>query len=130
MFRSRMVVDDHLPVGEFIRLHQVLLDLQSGLALDATFTTVDGNMELKIEWRTVTQDTRFWGRIPSFDYPELAHDPLKLRDGIYRQLSFQFALETYALARPTAQLFSLLELLRSLKNESTLSGSQPPVRTE
>jgi len=115
VLRSQIVVDEHATVGSLVDLHKLLLGFQEGVAGSGTFGTVDGQLEMTVEWREPTQDVRFAGRIPAFDYTELAEEPLRLQDGIYRVLTFEFALELTALVRPMAQLQDLLELLRSLK---------------
>ena len=115
MLRSQMVVDDHIPVGCFVRLHDLLVGFRGGLSGSETIGSADGQLELAVEWREVERDVRFTGRIPGFDFTELVDQPLKLREGIYRVLSFQFALELTALDQPIAQLKAFLDLLRSLK---------------
>jgi hypothetical protein len=115
MLRSQIVVDDHMTTRSLVRLHRLLLGFQNGVLGSDTFGTADGHLELTVEWREATKDVRFAGRIPAFDYSELVDEPLRLRDGIYRTLSFQFALEPPALTQPIAQLNELLDLLRSLK---------------
>ncbi|MCI0641029.1 MAG: hypothetical protein L0Y70_18290 [Gemmataceae bacterium] len=108
-------VDDYMSVGSFMRLHNLLSGFQSGVAESQVFGTEEGGLELTVEWRETSRDVRFTGRIPGFDFTELVDEPLRLRNGIYRVLSFQFALEPTALTRPITQLKELLELLCSFK---------------
>jgi hypothetical protein len=112
---NQCVLDDHMCVGDFIRLHDSLVRFQNGVVGVERLATVDGALDLTVEWREGTGDVQFVGRIPAFEYSELEKEPLRLREGIYRVLSFQFAMVPCALARPIAQLARLLESLSSLK---------------
>jgi hypothetical protein len=67
-------VDDHMTVGSFTRLYDLLFGFQNGLAGSETFGTADGQLELTVEWREAMRDVRFSGRIPSFDFTELHHN--------------------------------------------------------
>jgi hypothetical protein len=116
ILRSQIIVDEHMTVGSFVNLHTLLLGFQNGVVGSETFRTVDGHLDLKVEWRETTRDIWFAGRMPAFDLTELVDEPVRLRDAIYRTLSFQFALEPSALTRPIEQLKGLLELLHSLKS--------------
>jgi hypothetical protein len=112
---TQVTLGDHMTVGSFMRLHDLLVGFQNAVVGSDIFGTADGHLELTVDWREATCDVRFAGRIPAFEFTELLDEPLRLRDGIYRVLSFQFALEPAALTRPIAQLKDLLELLRSFK---------------
>ena len=116
ILRSQIIVDDRITVASLERLQDILLGFQKGGVEAGTVGTAEGQLELMVEWREATQDIRFAGRIPGFDFTELVDEPLRLRDAIYRTLSFQFALEPSALARPLAQLNGLLARMCSLKS--------------
>jgi hypothetical protein len=73
--RSRVVLDDHMTVGSLVDLHNLLLGFQNGLVGSGTFGTVEGHLELSAEWRDSTQDVRFVGRIPSFEYSGIENEP-------------------------------------------------------
>jgi hypothetical protein len=115
---NQSTLGDYLSVGELVRLHALLLRFQQGVPGTEVFGTEEGQLELTVDWRAAMRDVRFAGRIPGFDYVELATEPFRLRDGIYRVLSFQFALEPAALALPIAQLGGLLDLLSSFRADS------------
>lgn len=119
MLRSQIVIDEHMTVGSFLRLHQLLVGFQQGVGGSEVFGTADEHLELTVHWREDTQDVRFAGRIPAFDYTELEDDPLKLREAIYRMLSFQFALDSTSLTRSTNELANFIDLLRSVKLQRT-----------
>jgi hypothetical protein len=114
---TQVTLGDHMTVRSFARLHDLLVGFQNGGAGSEVFGTADCHLDLTVEWREATRDVRFAGRIPAFEFTELVDQPLRLRDGIYRVLSFQFALELSALTQPIAQLKELLDLLNSLKHQ-------------
>jgi hypothetical protein len=132
---NQSTLGDYLSVGTLVRLRDLLSGFQRGAPSKEVFGTEEGQLELTVEWRPATRDVRFAGRIPGFDFAELATEPLRLRDGIYRMLSFEFALEPAALAVPIAQLDGLLSLLCAFRSDSAgesgmSSAGQSGERTE
>jgi len=125
---NQSTLGDYISVGDLERLRDLLSGFQHGVPGAEVFGTEEGSLELTVEWRATTRDVRFAGRIPGFDFAELVSEPLRLRDAIYRVISFQFALEPVALAVPVAQLDGLLSLLRSFRADC--AGASPTIAAE